>query len=141
MMFESKPFDYYEGGLADKIEGQRVVQLLDDDGSRLGMLAWRLASGHTVEITEMEIHSPENRRSGLGRQLLNQALGDMQEYFDSIDYCGSFRRVWLITEASNDAARAFYQACGFWEETKLGDFYSDGDAVLCVLDVESPSSV
>lgn len=73
MRSESIPFVSYNGGLGDKIEGQRVVQLLDDDGSRLGVLAWRLASGHALGITEMGIHSPENRLSGLRRQLLNQA--------------------------------------------------------------------
>jgi len=43
-------------------------------------------------------------------------------------------RVWLLAEARNEIGRSFYEASGFVEATTLKNFYSDGDAVMLVMD-------
>jgi hypothetical protein len=40
---------------SDTFEGYRAVQLIDDSEEMRGELVWRLATGQTVEITEMGI--------------------------------------------------------------------------------------
>jgi ribosomal protein S18 acetylase RimI-like enzyme len=134
--FQVIHFNEYNGELKDKIEGQRVVLLMDEHDTERGSLVWRLASGHTVEITEFGIHTGEDHRQGWGTLLLNESLKDMHRFFENNpNYPKPLRRIFLFTEASNTGARAFYRARGFYEEVVLKDFYDDGDAVMCIMNV------
>ena len=129
--------DHNTGEYTDKIKGQRVVRLIDECGEERGELVWRLASGHTIEICEMEITRGEDHGQGLGTRLLEESIKDMQAFFSmNQNYEGPLRRIFLFTEASNDYARVFYKARGFSEEAVLQDFYDDGDAVLCILNLQ-----
>lgn len=135
---ETIPFKDHNGELKDKIEGQRVVLLVDENGDPRGELVWRIASGYTVEICEFGIHREEDRRHGWGTKLLDEGLNDMREYFrNRLTRPHRFHRVWLLAEARNLIARVFYKARGFQEEAVLKDFYTDGDAVLCVMEVQN----
>ena len=110
------------------LDGFRAVRLVDDAGSLRGELVWRLATGHTVEITEMGIFDGSDRRRGHGSALLAAALLDMESYLDSMGQ--KLRLVYLFCEARNDEARAFYEARGFQFQATLPSFYDDGDATI-----------
>ena len=110
------------------LDGFRAVQLIDDAGSLRGELVWRLATGHTVEITEMGIFEGSDRRRGHGSALLTAALQDMESYFDSMGR--KLRLIYLFCEARNEEARAFYEVRGFQLQATLHSFYDDGDATI-----------
>ena len=124
-------FRDHNGELKDKIEGQRVLLLVDDQDVERGELVWRIASGYTVEICEFFIHREEDQRKGWGTRLLNETLADVREFFQTrkIDP-GLLRLIWVLTERTNNVGRAFYEKSGFVQKAILEDFYSDGDAVL-----------
>ena len=124
-------FRDHNGELKDKIEGQRVLLLVDGQDVERGELVWRVASGHTVEICEFFIHREEDQRQGWGTRLLNEALADVREFFQTSNIDPSLLRlIWVLTERTNSVGRAFYEKCGFVKKAILEDFYSDGDAVL-----------
>ena len=126
---------------ADKIQGQRVVSLIDKDGEQRGELVWRVASGHTVEICEFGIHREGDRRQGWGTRLLNDGIADMEAFYATgMTRVRPLLRLWLLAESRNEIGRCFYEASGFVEATTLADFYSDGDAVLFVMDVKKRKS-
>jgi ribosomal protein S18 acetylase RimI-like enzyme len=106
---------------------------LDEQGRERAELVWRVATGHTAEITEFGIHDSQDRRKGWGTKLLKTALEDMQNFFRQHGH--EPRRVYLFCEARNGDARAFYEAQGFILGAILKDFYVEGDAVLYVLPV------
>lgn len=126
-------FRDHNGELRDKIEGQRVLLLMDDQGIQRAELVWRIASGYTVEICEFFIHREEDQRQGWGTRLLNEAIADMKETFkNNTNYPGPLRLVWVLAERTNRVGRPFYEKSGFEEQTILKKFYDDGDAVLYV---------
>lgn len=120
---------------ADFINGYRAVQLLDDNENMRGELVWRLAAGHTAEITELNIFEPGDRGQGLGSMLLAAAIADMREYFSTIKK--PLRRIYLFTDNRNEQARAFYEAHGFYLVKKLDGFFWWDDAVFYVKDVDT----
>lgn len=113
-------------------EGYRAIELCDKSGTRRGSLVWRLASGHSVEITEFGVNQETDRRKGWGTHLMDVAQKDMQAYFKSINR--KLRRIYLFCEDINDGGRAFYETYGFKPETILNNFYGDCSAVLYVLE-------
>jgi ribosomal protein S18 acetylase RimI-like enzyme len=123
---------------ADFFRGHRALALVDEAGRQRAELVWRLASGHTVEITEFGIFLPADRRQGWGTRLLEAGLADMQQFFTGLGR--PLRRVYAFCEATNQAGRAFYAARGFEEAARLPGFYHDGDAVLYVRTTETLSS-
>ena len=56
---------------SDYLQGYRAVRLLAEDGTILGELVWRVASGHNIEITEFGIFEEENKRKGWGTQAVS----------------------------------------------------------------------
>ena len=130
---EHRPDEY-----AEFINGYRAVQLLDETGRTRGELVWRLAAGHTAEITEFNILEREDRRQGWGTMLLESAIADMRAYFAGISK--PLRRIYLFTDNRNEQARAFYEARGFRLEKKLDEFFWWDDALLYVRIVEDGAS-
>jgi len=120
---------------SDTFEGYKAVQLIDDSGEMRGELVWRLATGQTVEITEMAIFDESHRRRGWGSKLLEVGLGSIREFFVGKPY--RLRRIYVFCDSINEPARAFYKAHGFRLEAILPGFYHYCDAVLYVLNVET----
>lgn len=117
----------------DVFEGHRAIRLIDGSGRQRGELVWRLATGQTVEITEIGVFDASDRRQGWGTRLLEAGLADMQAFF--CDKAYGLRRVYLFCESINEAGRAFYAHQGFLEAAVLEGFYETCDAILYVLDV------
>ena len=117
----------------DVLEGYRAVRLIDDSGRLRGELVWRLATGQTVEITEMAVFDESDRRRGWGSRLLEAGLADMRAFFSGKPY--PLRRVYLFCESVNEAGRAFYERHGFLVAAVVEALYDCCDGVLYVLDV------
>ena len=107
--------------------------MVDDSGRLRGELVWRLATGQTVEITEMGVFDESDRRQGWGSRLLEAGLADMRAFFSDKPY--PLRRVYLFCDSINEAGRAFYERHGFLVAAVLEAFYDYCDGVLYVLDV------
>lgn len=120
---------------SDTFEGYKAVQLFDDSGEMRGELVWRLATGQTVEITELAILDESHRRRGWGSKLLEVGLRSIREFFAGKPY--PLRRIYVFCDSINQPARAFYEAHGFRLEAVLSGFYHYCDAVLYVLNVET----
>jgi ribosomal protein S18 acetylase RimI-like enzyme len=114
-------------------EGYRAIRIIDESGRLRGELVWRLATGQTVEITELGIFDDSDRRQGWGTRLLEAGLAEMRAFFSDKPY--SLRRVYLFCESINEAGRTFYAHQGFVETAVLEAFYDTCDGVLYVLDV------
>lgn len=81
----------------------------------------------TAELNRIAV-APEDRRQGLGRVLLGQALGQLAK--------ASCREVFLEVRSNNKAALALYRALGFMQVGCRSGYYTDGtDALVlrCVL--------
>lgn len=111
-------------------EGHRAVQLVDDAGKMRGEMIWRLATGHTVEITEFGIFDPADRRKGYGSQLLQAGMEDIREFF--IKNRVRLRRIYLFCDSINEPGRAFWELHHFRLACVLPDFYHYCDAVMYV---------
>ena len=110
------------------LDGYRAVRLLDGSGEVHGELVWRLATGHTIEITEIGLFREEDRGKGWGTKLLAAAMDDMRSYLSRIG--SPMTRIYLFCEAQNKEAKSFYEARGFSAEAVLLSFYGDDDAVV-----------
>lgn len=120
---------------ADVFDGHQAIQLIDESGEMRGELVWRLATGQTVEITEMGVFEEVDRRQGWGSKLLDAGLEAIREFFVGKPY--RLRRVYLFCDSINQPARAFYESHGFRLVTVMAGFYHYCDASLYVLNVES----
>jgi len=107
--------------------------MIDESGRLRGELVWRLATGETVEITELGVFDESDRRQGWGTRLLEAGLADMAAFFCDKPY--PLRRAYLFCESINEAGRAFYEHHGFVETAVVEGLYDSCDAVLYVLDV------
>ncbi len=122
---------------SDVFDGYKAVQLIDDSGQIRGEFVWRLATGHTVEITELGIFDQSLRRKGWGSRLLEAGLESIRGFFAAKPY--RLRRVYLFCDAINLPARAFYEAHGFELASILPGFYHYCDAALYVLKIDAGS--
>ena len=113
---------------SDYLQGYQAVRLLEEDGTILGELVWRVVSGHNIEITEFGIFEEENKRKGWGTRLLEAAFEDMRQYFGKINH--PLWKVYLFCEENNEEGHGFYESRGFRLEVVLKDFYPDGNAVM-----------
>ena len=124
---------------SDVFDGYKAVQLVDGSGRIQGELVWRLATGNTVEITELGVFDESLRRKGWGTRLLDAGLESIRSFFAHKTY--RLRRLYVFCDAINDPARAFYKAHGFELACVIPGFYHYCDAALYVLDVEESSEV
>lgn len=100
--------------------------LAEENGTErvVGFLLGRLA-GDEMEVLNLAV-LPEQRRRGIGRGLLEEALerGRAQ----------GARQCWLELRASNAGALGFYRVLGFEESQRRPRYYRqpEEDAIVCV---------
>lgn len=94
-----------------------VFGLIDAGG---GMVLTRVA-GEEAELLTLAV-VPANRGHGLGRALLDAALGEMRDR--------GARAVFLEVSEANQAARGLYAAASFVEVGRRRRYYPDGTDAL-----------
>ncbi|MCH2110304.1 MAG: GNAT family N-acetyltransferase [Polyangiaceae bacterium] len=82
-------------------------------------IAWRLAD--EMEVHDIVVDDPE-RRSGLGRQLMERAL--------EVARVWGCRAILLEVGSRNQEARNFYQRLGFQQVGERKNYYANGDSAL-----------
>jgi len=125
--------DHMPNEYRDYLDGQRAIRIMDENGEIRGELVWRLASRWrcTFEIKEFGIFQDSDRRKGWGTTLLQEAIGDMEQYIKCVDKRYRAWRIYLFCEEKNAIARSFYEARGFQMDATLKEFYGpDDDAML-----------
>ena len=95
----------------------------DEEEDSVGFVLARTMADE-MEILNLAVR-PMQRRRGLGRRLVAEALGR--------GHARGARQCWLEVRASNRTALDFYCAAGFEEHTRRRDYYRDPveDAVIC----------
>jgi ribosomal protein S18 acetylase RimI-like enzyme len=122
--------DYY----ADALAGYKAVRLVDDHGRTRGELVWRLASGHSVEITEFGIYDEADRRQGWGTRLLDAGIASIRAFFADKPY--RLRRIYVFCDSTNEPGCRFYEARGFQLAVVIPEYYHYCDAALYVRNME-----
>jgi [ribosomal protein S18]-alanine N-acetyltransferase len=105
------------------LQSEIRLWVADKRGKTEGLIAWRAAAGE-AEILNLAI-SQSQRRQGMGRQLLLQALNAAAE--------GGASSIFLEVREFNYGARAFYASAGFKESYRRRLYYRDPDEDALVL--------
>lgn len=106
-----------------------VSLIAEDDDGIGGYLVAREIAGES-EILNLAV-VPEARRGGLGRRLLEEGLGQLQER--------GAQRVWLEVRESNAAAQALYAGRGFQTAGRRSRYYRAPveDALVLSMDLSA----
>lgn len=111
----------------DALSDEGTFCLLAEDQGREGVAGFLV--GRTIadelEILNLAV-ARDFRRRGIGRRLVADALERAQGH--GVGKC------WLEVRAANRAAREFYRALGFAENSRRRRYYRDpeDDAIVCV---------
>ena len=133
--------DFIESGLGWKYDAARVLRAMRDKetlaavaceggkgqakGAVAGSLATSVAGFAIMEFGDERAHlvllavRPSHRRLGIGQRLLDWLL-------ESARVAG-MASIHLELRASNDAARRFYRAMGFYETVLVPGYYRSGE--------------
>lgn len=98
--------------------------LLCEGDTVIGYCAF-LQAADVADITNVAVH-PGYRKRGLGKMLLEEAMCKAD--------ARGVKQLFLEVRVSNEAARALYTACGFFEIGLREKYYSDNneDALIMV---------
>ena len=112
-------------------EGAICLMAGDEEEESVGFVLARTMADE-MEILNLAVR-PLQRRRGLGRRLVAEALGR--------GHARGARQCWLEVRASNRTALEFYRAAGFEEHTRRRDYYRDPveDAVVCRRRLPAPA--
>jgi len=124
--------DFIESGLGWKYDSPRVLRAIRDretvalvacEGGKSGRGA---INGFAImEFGDERAHlvllavRPAQRRNGIGRHLLEWLLESAR--------CAGIASIHLELRASNEAARGFYRAMGFYETVLVPGYYRSGE--------------
>jgi ribosomal protein S18 acetylase RimI-like enzyme len=124
--------DFIEAGLGWKYDAPRVLRAIRDRET-LAIVACEgpkpsrgAINGFAImEFGDERAHlvllavRPSNRRSGIGQRMLDWLLDSAR--------CAGIASIHLELRASNDAARRFYRAMGFYETVLVPGYYRSGE--------------
>ena len=75
-----------------------------------------------AEITGLMV-DPRYQNQGIGREALTTILGELKEV----------KRIDLVTHPENESALSLYQSFGFQIESRVEDYYGDGQPRLVLV--------
>jgi ribosomal protein S18 acetylase RimI-like enzyme len=126
--------DFVEAGLGWKYDAARVLRAIRDRET-LAVVACESGKSSTsrgavtgfaiMEFGDERAHlvllavRPSHRRLGIGQRLLEWMLESAR--------CAGMSSIHLELRASNDAARRFYRAMGFYETVLVPGYYRSGE--------------
>ena len=124
--------DFIESGLGWKYDAARVLRAIRDRET-LAVVACEGNKGSKgaihgfaiMEFGDERAHlvllavRPSHRRSGIGQRILEWLLESAR--------CAGIASIHLELRASNEAARRFYRAMGFYETVLVPGYYRSGE--------------
>ena len=126
--------DFIEAGLGWKYDAPRVLRAVRDrdtlavvacEGSKSAAGRGAITGFAIMELGEERAHlvllavRPSHRRLGIGQRLFRWLLDSAR--------CAGMASIHLEMRASNDAARRFYRAMGFYETVLVPGYYRSGE--------------
>ena len=126
--------DFIEAGLGWKYDAPRVLRAIRDretlavvacEGGKSAATRGAVTDFAIMEFGEERAHlvllavRPSPRRLGIGQRLLEWMLESAR--------CAGIASIHLELRASNDAARRFYRAMGFYETVLVPGYYRSGE--------------
>lgn len=98
------------------------VYFIKRDGQIVGNIAYEMKTEHCAEITGLMV-SPNYKRQGAGREALTAVLDKLK----------GVKRIFLVTHPENDEALPLYQSLGFHIESRVENYYGDGQPRLVLV--------
>lgn len=126
--------DFIEAGLGWKYDAPRVLRAIRDrdtlavvacEGSKAAAARGAVTGFAIMELGEERAHlvllavRPSHRRLGIGQRLFQWLLESAR--------CAGMASIHLELRATNDAARRFYRAMGFYETVLVPGYYRSGE--------------
>ena len=127
-MFSNDDAGFLEGMLADYFDGNKDdghVCVIDDEGGPLGVAYYQPepAADRVWDLTMIAVR-PVRQGQGRGAEMLRRVEEDLR--------AGGGRLLLVETSAlaRYDSTRAFYVKCGYEEEARIRDYWTEGDDLV-----------
>lgn len=101
---------------------KEVVYLIEKDGAIVGNVSYERKEGSQVYISGLVI-SPQFQGQGIGREIIARILDEIKDA----------KRIDLVTHPDNAAALALYESLGFIIESRVENYYGDGEPRLVLV--------
>jgi len=98
------------------------VYFIKRDGHIVGNIAYEMKEDDHTEITGLMV-DPRYQGQGIGREALESVLNKLK----------GIKRIELVTHPENEHALALYQSSGFHIESRVDDYYGDGQPRLVLV--------
>ena len=105
----------------DELTKSRVY-FIKKEGHIVGNIGYEIKAEDSAEITGLMI-DPRYQNQGIGREALIAILDELK----------GIRRIDLVTHPENEPALALYQSLGFHIESRVEDYYGDGEPRLVLV--------
>ncbi len=128
--------DHEPGEYGPYLAGFRAVRMVDATSRIRGHLVWRVGIDYHVEITDIGVDQPLDRRRGVGTRLMHEGLASVRRYYRDV-LKRPLQRVYLFCDAPNTAAREFYESHGFVCQATVPGLVTYCEAAIYVLDCAS----
>lgn len=102
----------------DELTSSQVF-FIKKDGKVVGNIGYEMKAENHAEITGLMV-DPRYQNQGIGREALAVILDELK----------GFKRIELVTHPENDRALSLYQSLGFHIESRVEDYYGDGQPRL-----------
>ncbi len=99
----------------------------EEDGKIIGLTTWYMHGLPKHGLAELDRIAvlPDFRGKGIAKQLFDALVDDCKKFYS--DNESKFRKLILMTHASNERAHKFYEKMGLSHETTLKKHYYDNE--------------
>ncbi len=91
------------------------VYFIKREGQIVGNIGYEMKAEDSAEITGLMV-DPRYQNQGIGREALTAILDELK----------GIKRIELVTHPENESAISLYQSLGFHIESRIEDYYGDG---------------
>lgn len=98
------------------------VYFIKKNGQVVGNIGYEMKAGDNAEITGLMV-DPRYQNQGIGREALTAVLDELKR----------INRIELVTHPENENALSLYQSLGFHIESRVEDYYGDGQPRLVLV--------
>jgi ribosomal protein S18 acetylase RimI-like enzyme len=116
-----------EGKEAFLMELQKGIKYIvaEEEGKIVGLTTWLMHGLPKHGLAELDRIAvlPDVRGKGTARQLFDALIEDAKKFYEKKG--SKFRKLYLLTHASNERAHKFYEKMGMTHESTLKKHYYD----------------